>query len=201
MSRLQYGVAAPFLLPSFKPGRYTKTRSRPSWRLPYVVTSISCHDLVSAHSGISRSRRKKLGCDLPHCYPCRDLKNDVATSTQLSPISATSRRHFFHVATSLAATHVATSKMMSRHQFQLAKSQPNFFQSQLQKATPRRDLNPKVQVATPTGRRDLALSGPGRARVAQAVGSRWRCRARCCAPGRPCLAHLLPSYHDRNTRS
>ena len=40
------------------PGRNTKTRSRPSWRLPYVATSISCRDLVSAHSGISRSRQE-----------------------------------------------------------------------------------------------------------------------------------------------
>ena len=38
------------------PGRDTKTRSRPSWRLPYVVTSISCRDLISTHSGIFRSR-------------------------------------------------------------------------------------------------------------------------------------------------
>ena len=59
----------------------------------HVATSISCRDLVSTHSGISRSRRQTPGRDLPHCYPCRDLKNDVATSTQLSPISATSRRH------------------------------------------------------------------------------------------------------------
>ena len=94
MSRLQYEVATTFLLPSFKPGRDTKTRSRSSWRLPYVATSISCRDLVSAHSGISRSRRQKPGRDLPHCYPCRDLKNDVTTSTQLSPIFATSRRPF-----------------------------------------------------------------------------------------------------------
>ena len=37
---------------------------------------------------------KNPGCDLPHCNPCRDLKNDVAASNQLSPISATSRRYF-----------------------------------------------------------------------------------------------------------
>ena len=79
-SRPQKGVATPFLLPSPNPGRNTKTRSRPSWRLPYVATSISCCDLVSAHSGISRSRRQTPSRDLPHCYPCRDLKNDVATS-------------------------------------------------------------------------------------------------------------------------
>ena len=52
----------------------SKTRSQPSWRLTYVATSISCRDLVSAHSGISRSRRKIPGRDLPHCYPCSDLK-------------------------------------------------------------------------------------------------------------------------------
>ena len=42
-----------------RPGRNAKSRSRPSWRLPYVVTSISCRDLVSVHSGISRSRPQK----------------------------------------------------------------------------------------------------------------------------------------------
>ena len=56
-SRPRNGVATPFLLPSPKPGRNTKTRSRPFWRLTYVATSISCRDLVSAHSGISKSRR------------------------------------------------------------------------------------------------------------------------------------------------
>ena len=38
-----------------RPGRDAKYRSRPSWRLPYVATSISCCNLVSAHSGMSRS--------------------------------------------------------------------------------------------------------------------------------------------------
>ena len=61
-------------LPSSRPGRDTETRSRPSWRLTYVTTSISCRDLVSSHSGISRSRRQNPGRDLPHCHPCRDLK-------------------------------------------------------------------------------------------------------------------------------
>ena len=79
-SRPQNGVTTPFLLPSPKPGRNTKTRPRPSWKLTYVATSISCRNIVSAHSGISRSRRQNPGRDLPHCYPCRDLKNDVATS-------------------------------------------------------------------------------------------------------------------------
>ena len=77
-----------------------QTRSRlqfhvaTSWRLTYVATSTSCRDLIPAHNEISRSCSQKPGRDLPHCYPCRDLKNDVATSTQLSPITATSRRHF-----------------------------------------------------------------------------------------------------------
>ena len=102
-----------------KPGRDLKTGSRhrfscpapsqvatpkiqvaTSWRLPYVATSISCHDLISAHSGISRSRHQKsksrrpplplmsrpqkrcrdLNSSKPHFYyvttpffPCRDL--------------------------------------------------------------------------------------------------------------------------------
>ena len=79
-SRPQNGVATPFLLPSPKPGSNTKTRSRPSWRVTYVATSISCRDFGSAHSGISRSRRQNPSPDLPHCHPCHDLKNDVATS-------------------------------------------------------------------------------------------------------------------------
>ena len=95
MSRHQIGVATP-LIPiqvatskrgrdtishaSPKPGRNTKTRSRPSWRLTYVATSISCRDLVSAHSGISRLQRQNPGHDLPRYHPCRDNKNDVATS-------------------------------------------------------------------------------------------------------------------------
>ena len=55
-------------------GRDVKSRSRPSWILPYVATSISCRDLVSTHSGIFKSRHKNPGRDLPHCLPCRDLK-------------------------------------------------------------------------------------------------------------------------------
>ena len=87
-SRPQNGVATPFLLLRPKPGR-TLCRdinfmSRPHWRQPYVATSTSCRDLL-------------------HCRPCRDIptllpmsrpQNDVATSNQLSPISAMSRRHF-----------------------------------------------------------------------------------------------------------
>ena len=85
-SRPPNGVATPFLLPSPKPGRDTEPRSQPSWRVTYVATSISCRDLVPAHSGISRSRRRNPGRDLPHCYPCRDLKNDVATSNPTGKI-------------------------------------------------------------------------------------------------------------------
>ena len=77
-----------------------QTRSRlkfhvaTSWRLTYVSTSTSCRDLIPAHSEISKSRSQTLGREIPQCYPCRDLKNDVTTSTQFSPISAKSRRHF-----------------------------------------------------------------------------------------------------------
>ena len=83
-SRPQNGVATPFLLPSPKPGRNTKTRSRPSWKLTYVATSISCRDLVSAQSRISRSRCQNPGLDLPHCYPCRDLKMMSRPQIQLA---------------------------------------------------------------------------------------------------------------------
>ena len=86
-SRPQNGVATPFLLPSLKPGRDTRTMSRPSWRLPYVATSISCRDFVSQQS---RSRRQfhvvtswrltyvatsNLCRDLRYCRPCRDIKS------------------------------------------------------------------------------------------------------------------------------
>ena len=109
-SRPPNGVTTPFLLPSPRPGRNTKTRSRPSWRLTYVATSISCRDLVSAHSEISRSRRQNLGRDLPHCHPCHDLKNDVVTSNPTGQITTSN----FQVATpkghptSRPQIHVAT---------------------------------------------------------------------------------------------
>ena len=79
-SRPQNGVVTSFPLPSPRLGRNTKTRSRPSWRLTYVAISISCHDLILAHNGFFKSRHQNPGRDLPHCHPCRDLKNDVATS-------------------------------------------------------------------------------------------------------------------------
>ena len=116
MSRHQIGVATPLkplqvanskrsrdtVSPAQSPSQVATRKSGhdPSWRLTYVATSISCRDLVSAHSRISRSRRPTPGRDLPHCYPCRDLKmmsrpqNDAATSNQLSPLSATSGHHF-----------------------------------------------------------------------------------------------------------
>ena len=53
----------------------------------------------------------------------------------------------FQVTTSHTATHVATSKMMSRPQIQLAKSQPQILRSQLQKAHP--TSRPRIHVATP----------------------------------------------------
>ena len=109
-SRPQNGVATPFLLPSPKPGRDTETRSQPSWRLTYVATSTSCRDFVPVHSVIPRSRRQNPSRDLPHCHPCRDLKNDVATSNPTGQITtsnfqvATPKGHLtlrpqFHVAT------------------------------------------------------------------------------------------------------
>ena len=85
---------------------------------------------------------KNPGHDLPHCHLCRDLKNDVATSNQLSFISATSRHRFFHVATSLCATHVVTSKVMSRPQ-----AQP----SQVVTSKPGRD-QPLFPLRTPLSR-------------------------------------------------
>ena len=88
-----------------------------SHTVAHVATSNPCRDTVSAHSGISRSRRQTPDRDLPYCYPCRDLKNDVTTSTQLSPISATSRRHFSMLRPSLLPP-------MSRPQNDVATSSP-----------------------------------------------------------------------------
>ena len=87
-SRPQNGVATPFLLPSPKPGLNTKTKLRPSWRLTYVATSISCRDLVSAHSGIFQVATPKI-----HVVTSPTASH-VATSNRPSPISATSRHHF-----------------------------------------------------------------------------------------------------------
>ena len=110
------------------------------------------------------------GRDLPHCHPCRDLKNDVATSSRPSKLPTL--------------------------------SQPQ--NSRLQLGFSCHDTKNDVATPTPSSLgcdakrcRDLALSGPGHARVAQVVGARWRCRAR----SRLCPAHLLPSCHDLNTRS
>ena len=136
-----------------------------SHTVAHVATSNPCRDTVFAHSGISRSRRQKPGRDLPHCYPCRDLKNDVATSTQLSPISATSRRHFSMLRPPLLPP-------MSRHQYQLAKilgrhpetycnparSRRHFLAATSHPTKPGRDLTsnqtrsrPQILVVTSTG--------------------------------------------------
>ena len=102
-------------IPHCRPYRDIKSMSRPptlspmsrhqihvetSTTVAHVATSNPGRDTISARSGVSRSRRQTPSSDLPYCCPCRDLKNDVATSTQLSPIFATPRRNFFHVATS-----------------------------------------------------------------------------------------------------
>ena len=131
MSRHQISLATPFLLPSPKPGRGTRTRSRPSWRLPYVATSISCRNFVSQQA---RSRRQFYVATSWRLNLCRDIKS-MSRPPTLSPMS----RHQIHVvtpflptvgfpgrdaksqvATSYTATHVATSKMMSRHQLSSA---------------------------------------------------------------------------------
>ena len=87
-----------------------------------VATLVSCRNLLETnlcrdidfksrppfcHSEISKSRRQHPGRDLHHCHQCRDLINDVATSTQPSPISATSRSRL-HVATPTPLVQVAT---------------------------------------------------------------------------------------------
>ena len=119
MLRHQIGVAT-----SLRPLQVgTLNQVATSWRLTYVVTSISCRDLVSAHSEISRSRRQKLGRDLPHCYPCRDLK--MMSRHQLNSAPFLLRRDAIFPCHDLPCFHPCRDlKMMSRHQFQLVKSQP-----------------------------------------------------------------------------
>ena len=113
--------------------------SRPHWRQTYVATSTSCRDLL-------------------HCRPCRDIptllpmsrpQNDVATSNQLNPISATSRRHF-------SMSRPPLQPPMSRPQAQLATSCCNSARSR--RPFPGRDLTshhtrsrPQIHVATSTG--------------------------------------------------
>ena len=161
-------VATSFLLPSLKPGRDTKTRSRLPGDFTYVATSFPCRDLTHCrscrdidlcrdfNSQQARLRRQfhvatswrltyvatSTPCrDLSYCRPCRDLKMMSRHQLPLSPISAMSRRH---VATSLAATHVATSNMMSRHPIRPAASQPgcdvHFLVVTSRPTTPGRDL-------------------------------------------------------------
>ena len=80
MSRHQIDVATPLrplMVVTSKRGRNTvslaqpqarsqhQPRSRPFWRLTYVATSISCRNIVSAHNGLSRSRRQKSRPRLP----------------------------------------------------------------------------------------------------------------------------------------
>ena len=172
MSRHQFHVATSLLSIMRFPGR-DEIHVATSHTAAHVATSkmMSRHQLSSAPFLLRRDAI--FPCrDLPCCHPCRDLKNDVATSIPTGQITT----KIFQVAT-------PKGHPTSRPQFDVA--------------TP----TPLVQVATPTGRRDLALSGPSRARVAQAVGARWRCCACFCARGHPCPAHLLPSCHDLNTRS
>ena len=62
------------------PGSDTKTRSRPSWRLPYVATSNSCRDTASSHSGLSKSRHQKSRSRPPSLPPMSRHPIHVATS-------------------------------------------------------------------------------------------------------------------------
>ena len=97
-SRPPNGVATPFLCPAPKPGRDIKTRSRPSWRLTYVATSISCRDIASAtvrfpgHDAKSQVATSHTTTHVATSYPCRN-----AVSAQ--PKQTRSRLHFL-VATS-----------------------------------------------------------------------------------------------------
>ena len=92
---------------------------------PYVATSISCRDLTSAHNGISRSRHRNqvatshTVAHVATSNPCRDAK-------PAQPHFCYVATPFFHVATSLVATHVATSTLMSRPQMSFPGRNMNF---------------------------------------------------------------------------
>ena len=91
MSRHQIGVATPLKL--------IKVATPKQGHDPPEGYPMSRHQFHVATSllrtvGFLGRDTKYPGRDLPHCHPCRDLKNDVATSNQFSSIFATSRRHF-----------------------------------------------------------------------------------------------------------
>ena len=111
----------------------------------------------------------------PILLPMSRPQNDVATSTQLSPISSTSRRHFSMSRPPLlppmsrpqndVATSIPTGQITTQN-FQVAtpKGHPTS-RPQIHVATP----TLLVRVATPTGHRDLAFSSPGRVHHAPAM--------------------------------
>ena len=167
----------------------TQARSHPMSRHQFhVATSLEatlCRDIdfMSRPPTLPPMSRHHIHvATSPHCYPCRDLKMMSRHPINLAPLLL--RRDAISPCRDVPCCHPCRDiDMMSRHRHDVATS------------------TPLVQVATPTGRRDLALSGPGRGRVAQVVGARWRYRACCCARSRPCPTHQLPSCHDLNTRS
>ena len=88
MSRHQIGVTTPLKplqVATSKRGRDTvslpspQTRSRHKNQVATLLETNLCRDINFmsrhrfCHSEISRSRRQKPGCDLPHYYPCRDI--------------------------------------------------------------------------------------------------------------------------------
>ena len=179
MSRHQFHVATSFLPTVGFPGRDTKIQ---------VATS-----LYSPHR-TPLSRPKNLGCD---------AKSSIANP-------ARSRRPFL-VATSKSCRDLKLTrpgrdlKVMSRPQIVIPRSQHEFHvttqdPSVLTSARSRhqkgcRDTNP---LQSRSRRQNDVATSPC---LAQVVGVRCRCRARCCARTRPYLAHLLPSCHDLKTRS
>ena len=116
------------------------------------------------------------GCNPLKTNPGHDLKSMSRTQT----VHPKSQRGFSCHDQGLLTPNlnqVATLKRMSRHQLFQFRS--------------RRQIDVAIS---------LCLTQVAQC-VAQVVGARWRCHARCCARGHPCPAHLLPSYHDLKTRS
>ena len=116
--------------PSQPPMSRHQSMSRLQFPTGQVTTSITCRDLLKTnlcrdinfmsrppfcHSEISRSRRQHPGCDLPHCYPCRDLK--VMSRHLVQPAATQLGRDVpFLVATSRPTTPGRDFLTMSRPQ-------------------------------------------------------------------------------------
>ena len=122
-----------------RPGRDIVPKSRPPEQLSQVATSTPCRDLPYAQLKPPRSRPQIWGRDTNFQRPAITMsRHQIGVATPLRPIQVATpkpgrdppggypmSRHQFYVATSPTATHVVTSKMMSRLQAQSSQFQPD----------------------------------------------------------------------------